>query len=61
MYTPDTLLKGICLETVTHSEALAFVQWLAAETLDKMSSDYYVRRLKAAGMVVDAAMRNQSA
>ena len=59
MYTPENLLKGINLETVTPGEALAFVQRLAAGTLDKMSSDYYVRRLQAAGMVAEAAMRNQ--
>jgi hypothetical protein len=54
MLAPDTLLKGVNLKTITPDEALAFVQRLAAETLTQMSSDYYVRRLKA------AAMRNQA-
>lgn len=39
--------------------ALALVQKLAAETLAQMSSDYYGPRLKAAGMVAEAAIRNQ--
>jgi hypothetical protein len=40
MLAPEQLLKGINLETVSATEALAFVQRLTTGTLDKMSSDY---------------------
>jgi hypothetical protein len=49
MLAPEQLLKGINLKTVPPTEALAFLQKLDAETLDRMSSDYYVRAWRRPG------------